>query len=106
MFVALIFLTIGFAQPGAETTGLVGVWPSLVIIALVAYVCGYQLGYGPISWVLIGECFPLHSRTRALGVAAVLNFGLNAIVTLINGPLTEALSQSILFGFFVSMCIV
>jgi MFS family permease len=82
-----------------------GAWAMLVVVALVAYVSGYQFGYGPISWVMIGECFPLHSRTRALGVAAVTNFGINLIVTLTSGSLNAVVSQSTLFYFYAAMCV-
>jgi len=102
MFVALIILTIGF---GLEGGNLEGGWSTAVIFALMLYVSGYQLGFGPITWVLISELFPLHSRARALGVAVICNFALNLLVTLTNGPLVDALGQAALFGIFAGMCV-
>jgi len=114
MLVALLILSIGFgagyeleAVDGSEEGEyvLVGAWPPVVVVALVLYVSGYQVGFGPITWVIIGECFPLHSRTRALGVAAISNFGINLLVTLTNGPLTDAVGASAVFGFYAAMCV-
>ena len=51
-------------------------WSQLIVGALIVYVTGYQVGFGPITWVLIGELFPLHSRARAIGVAVCANFAL------------------------------
>lgn len=104
MLAALVLLAAGFGT--VDPSGAIsGTWSGVVVVALVLYVSGYQMGYGPIAWVLIGECFPLHSRGRALGVAAVLNFGLNAVVTLTSGALTEAVSQSAIFAFYAVMCV-
>ena len=64
------------------------------------------VGFGPITWVLIGEIFPLHCRARAIGVAVCANFALNLLCTLTNGPLVDAVGQAPLFGFFLAMCLV
>jgi len=103
MLFALVILSVAY---GASDDGeLTGVWPDVVLFALVCYVSGYQLGFGPITWVLIGEVFPLHSRTRAIGAAAVLNFAFNMLVTLTNDALLDAVGQAAIFSFYTFMCI-
>merc|ERR1711959_105061 len=102
---ALLLLTMGFANVDSNGNVPHG-WSQLIVGALIVYVTGYQVGFGPITWVLIGELFPLHSRARAIGVAVCANFALNLTTTLLNGPLVESIGQAALFGFFGFMCIV
>lgn len=105
MFCSLCVLFVGFLL-GGEDGGMSGGWATAVEVALITYVTGYQVGFGPITWVLIGEIFPLHSRARAVGSSVVVNFGLNLLTTLANGPLVDALGQATLFAFFAIMCLV
>jgi MFS family permease len=91
MLGALVVLGSAFqlAHPGPThgTIELGGAWPGAVLAALVLYVMGYQIGFGPITWLIISEVFPLHSRSRALSVATLLNFGFNLLTTITLAPL-------------------
>jgi hypothetical protein len=51
------------------------------LVALFLYIGGYQISFGPISWLLISEIFPLNVRSMAVSVAVVTNFATNALVT-------------------------
>merc|ERR1712216_941758 len=51
-----------------------GSWGIATVLALMLYVSGYQVGFGPIAWLLISEVFPLKVRGAALSLAAVINF--------------------------------
>lgn len=111
MLVALIMLFLAFAitydwAGGESAEGMSPFWSSMTLVALIAYVTGYQVGFGPITWVLIGELFPLHSRARAIGFSVFANFSLNLLVTLTNAPLIDAVGQAALFGVYAGMCVV
>mmetsp|Transcript_23812 Transcript_23812/g.34914 ORF Transcript_23812/g.34914 Transcript_23812/m.34914 type:complete len:534 (-) Transcript_23812:29-1630(-) len=54
---------------------------STILGALFLYIGGYQVGFGPIAWLLISELFPLDVRGRAVSAAVVTNFFFNAVVT-------------------------
>ena len=43
----------------------------IILLALFVYIGGYQVGFGPISWLLISEIFPLEVRGKAVSVAVV-----------------------------------
>ena len=82
MFIALVLLAAAFHAGTPLLTDpkeltLPGAWPPLMVLALVLYVCGCQVGFGPIAWLIISEVFPLRSRTRALSLAATANFSFN-----------------------------
>lgn len=40
-----------------------------------------QISFGPISWLMVSEIFPLRVRGRALSLATLVNFGSNALVS-------------------------
>ena len=104
MGLSLLTLTIGFGVSGGETMS-VG-WSSTVVVALIAYVTGYQIGFGPITWVLISELFPMQTRARAIGLSVCFNFVCNFLLAFVNEPLAVAVGRAPLFGFFGVMCVV
>jgi len=85
-----------------EDVGLPKEWALATTAALMLYVSGYQVGFGPISWLLISEVFPLNVRGAALSLAAVVNFASNISMTLTQEVLQEALTPSgVFFGYGV-----
>jgi len=101
MLAALIVLFVGFYlsttdgddENGDPVISLPHGWPPAIIFALVLYVSGYQVGFGPIAWLIISEVFPLHLRTRALSAAVTVNFGFNLLMTFTLKPLQEAFNS-------------
>jgi len=88
-------------------------WPPTVVFALVLYVCGYQVGFGPIAWLIISEVFPLRTRTRALSLAVVANFGFNLLMSFTLELLQDAFDalvpgfgQTLLFSLYAALCVV
>lgn len=75
-------------------------YPYLAVAALLLYVGCYQISFGPISWLMVSEIFPLRTRGRALGVAALVNFGSNAIVALAFAPLQDLVGETYTFLIF------
>jgi hypothetical protein len=53
----------------------------ITLASLMIYVSGYQVGFGPISWLMISEIFPLKIRGKALSISVIVNFGSNILVT-------------------------
>eukprot|EP01094_Clydonella_sp_ATCC50884_P012868 TRINITY_DN2315_c0_g1_i1.p1 TRINITY_DN2315_c0_g1~~TRINITY_DN2315_c0_g1_i1.p1 ORF type:complete len:546 (-),score=205.46 TRINITY_DN2315_c0_g1_i1:1385-3022(-) len=102
MCIALAILSVGYliypppaddgsgAASGDELPRIVSI---LVILAMMIYVSGYQVGFGPISWTMISEIFPLHVRSQALSIAVIVNFVSNVIVTITYKPLQDLLTQ-------------
>lgn len=52
-----------------------------ILVALFTYIGGYQMGFGPIAWLIIAEIFPLELRGKAISLAVVTNFFWNMVVT-------------------------
>lgn len=74
--------------------------PIVAVLALLFYVGCYQVSFGPISWLMVSEIFPLRTRGRGISVAVLVNFASNALVTFLFSPLQELLGASMLFVAF------
>jgi len=72
----------------------------LVILGMFAYIAGYQIGFGPITWLMISEVFPQSIRTQAVAVSVQLNFALNALVQFVVPILQTHIGLPSLFGIF------
>lgn len=81
-------------------------WALATVVALMVYVSGYQVGFGPISWLMISEIFPLSVRGAALSLAAMVNFGSNIAMTLTQKVLLDALTPSGVFGMYFALSLV
>jgi len=57
--------------------------PYSSVVALLLYVGCYQVSFGPVSWLLVGEIFPLAVRSSAIALASFANFGSNFLVSLV-----------------------
>lgn len=77
MLVALALLSVLFLMPTTDTTQI------CILVALVLYIGGYQLGFGPIAWLFISEIFPLEVRGKAVSLAVITNFFWNGVISLI-----------------------
>ena len=81
-----------------------GAWANLV--ALLFYTGAYQASFGPISWLIVGEVFPLSIRGQALALATLTNFGANFLVSLVIPSLQEMFGQSALYFGFAAIGVV
>jgi len=118
MAVALAILGVGFLSQTCKTPGvsvsacsqddiqLSGGWGIATVLALMLYVSGYQVGFGPIAWLLISEVFPLKVRGAAMSIAAIVNFTSNITMTLTLKVLQNMLTTSGVFFVYLGMAFV
>ncbi|KAK9818055.1 hypothetical protein WJX72_006373 [[Myrmecia] bisecta] len=71
------------ALGGSQFASLGGLATWVSLIALLVYVGCYQVSFGPISWLMVGEVFPLAVRGQASALATLTNFGSNFGVSLV-----------------------
>ncbi|GER26907.1 major facilitator superfamily protein [Striga asiatica] len=82
-----------------------GSYPLVAVAALLLYVGCYQISFGPISWLMVSEIFPIRTRGKGISLAVLTNFGSNAIVTFAFSPLKELLGAENLFLLFGAIAI-
>lgn len=71
--------------------------------ALLLYVGCYQISFGPISWLLCGEVFPLQVRGQAIALATLTNFGSNFVVSLLLPTIQESWGQAATYYTFAAI---
>lgn len=77
-----------------------------VIGLLFLYVGGYQIGFGPITWLVLSEIFPLAVRSPAMSVGTLLNFGSNYVVGTLFELERASVGEPALFGTFALVALV
>jgi MFS family permease len=76
------------------------------VVAVFMYVGAYQVSFGPIAWLLVGEIFPQRVRSAAVGAATLTNFGSNFLVSLYLPTIIEDFGRAGTYYLFSAMCIV
>ncbi|WP_395322940.1 sugar porter family MFS transporter [Levilactobacillus parabrevis] len=79
--------------------------PMMIVVFLSIYVAFYSFTWAPLTWVLVGEIFPLAVRGRASGLASSFNWIGSWAVGLIFPILTAAMSQEAVFAIFGIICV-
>lgn len=95
MFLSLAVLGItSLLLPEPSGIGPVGL---ITLACLAAFIFSFGATWGPVVWVLLSEIFPLKIRGAAMGIATVLLWGANFVVSLTFPILLEALGVGYLF---------
>jgi len=77
-----------------------------VLVALFLYIGGYQIGFGPVSWLILSEIFPLHVRGEAIAMGVLQNFFWNLVVTFLFPILLDDMGVGPTFAIFTFLAIV
>ena len=70
-------------------------------MGLGVYIAGYQIGFGPITWLVISEIFPLYARGKAISAAITMNFLCNAIVSFLFPTEYQYLGAPLTFSIYL-----
>lgn len=103
MLVALVMLTAAFYEyhpSDDDDSTSIGATQIAILSAMFIYIGGYQIGFGPIAWLLISEVFPLEVRGQAVAVAVQTNFFWNVVTSYLFPLATQAIGPSFTFGIF------
>ena len=93
----------------AAQLGVVAVW---VLVFMLGYIACFALSVGPVTWVLLSEIFPTRVRGRALGLANILPWTANFLVSqtfpmLDENPwLIERFRHGFPFYLYAGFCVV
>nr|SFZ87201.1 Arabinose-proton symporter [Loigolactobacillus rennini] len=79
--------------------------PMMIVVFLSIYVAFYSFTWAPLTWVLVGEIFPLAIRGRASGLASSFNWIGSWAVGLLFPVMTASMSQEAVFAIFGVICI-
>ncbi|KAK2078217.1 hypothetical protein QBZ16_004085 [Prototheca wickerhamii] len=91
--VSLFSLALASSHVMLHVSHAAAAWTSLA--ALLLFVGSYQLSFGPLSWLMVSEIFPLRVRGQAIAVATFCNFTSNFIVSLLLPSIREAIGPAV-----------
>ena len=95
MALSLAILAItSLVLPEPKGLGLVGI---ITVVCLAGFIVSFAASWGPIVWVMLAEIFPLKIRGAAMGVATLLLWGANFVVSLTFPILLSAVGIGYLF---------
>ena len=79
--------------------------PMMIVGFLCVYVAFYSFTWAPLTWVIVGEIFPLAIRGRASGMASSFNWIGSFLVGLLFPIMTASISQAAVFAIFGFICL-
>ena len=110
MLIALVTLSISFIgddsssssdnnDDSSSSDGL-GAKQIVTLVGMFVYIGGYQVGFGPIAWLMISECFPLEIRGQAVAFAVQMNFFWNMVVQFSVPTIQDTIENMFMFIIF------
>lgn len=91
---------LGYAFESHALAHLIG-W--IAVGSLVLYVGSFAVSLGPAFWLLISELYPLKVRGLAMGLATVVNWGMNLLVAVTFLTLTQMVGKPMTFWIYAAV---
>ncbi len=104
MSLTLAILTLAFAT-GYLSNGTLHLAPTMGMIALVSanlYVVFFNLSWGPVMWVMLGEMFPNQIRGSGLAVSGAAQWTANFLISVSFPVLAKSIGLPITYGFYTA----
>jgi len=108
MSLSLALVVVAFAS-GSLADGhlqLPGRMGTLALVAANAYVVFFNLSWGPVMWVMLGEMFPNQIRGSALAVAGAAQWTSNFVVTVAFPMLLAAAGLAATYGIYLVAAVI
>jgi len=103
MAVTLALVTFAFATASLDATGRLVLSDSMGVLALVAanvYVVFFNMSWGPVMWVMLGEMFPNQIRGSGLAVAGAAQWTSNFLITVTFPVLLAGIGLAGAYGIY------
>lgn len=76
------------------------------VVNLMVFIGFFSIGYGPIPWLMMGELFTAEVKEVAGSMAALFNWGMSFVITVMFSPMQNALNNSGVYWLFAGVCAV
>jgi sugar porter (SP) family MFS transporter len=78
VIMVITLVAAGIVVLNVHDTGTRGI---LMLVMMILYLVGYELGWGAVVWVMMAEVFPLKARAAGMGVSSVVLWAATGIVS-------------------------
>lgn len=104
MAITLSILVFAFANSASDANGnlVLGDYGTLALISANAYVFFFNISWGPVMWVMLGEMFPNQIRGSGLAVSGLAQWGANFAITMTFPLMLASLGLAITYGFYAA----
>ena len=105
MAITLGLVTFAFATGGMDAAGRLQLSDSMGLLALVAanaYVVFFNMSWGPVMWVMLGEMFPNQIRGSGLAVAGLAQWVANFLITWTFPMLLAGIGLAAAYGLYAA----
>ncbi|MEL1265438.1 sugar porter family MFS transporter [Pseudoxanthomonas putridarboris] len=109
MAVSLALVTTAFASASLDAAGKLALSDAMGLLALVAaniYVVFFNMSWGPVMWVMLGEMFPNQIRGSGLAVAGAAQWTSNFAITVTFPILLAGIGLAGAYGIYTVAAIV
>jgi sugar porter (SP) family MFS transporter len=102
MAITLATMVFAFASAGTDAQGnlQLGNLGTLALIAANAYVFFFNLSWGPVMWVMLGEMFPNQIRGSGLAVSGLAQWVANFAITMTFPIMLGSIGLAAAYGFY------
>ena len=103
MSVCLAVMVATFLNASVDSSGNLdlGTSGALTLIAANAYVFFFNLSWGPVMWVMLGEMFPNNIRGSGLAVSGLAQWGSNFLITISFPVLLTTIGLAGAYGLYL-----
>ena len=103
MAVSLAAVVVAFASGSLDAAGKLQLSGAMGVLALAAanvYVVFFNISWGPVMWVMLGEMFPNQIRGSGLAVAGLFQWAANFLVTMTFPMLLAGIGLAATYGLY------
>lgn len=95
MLVSLLMVAVSF-----EAGDVLGV----TLTGICLFMATFSVGFGPLTWVVASEVYPLHVRGAAMGLSTFVNRATSGIITSTYLSMSKAITPAGSFFLFAALC--
>ncbi|MFC5181569.1 sugar porter family MFS transporter [Actinomadura harenae] len=107
LIVSVSLMALATVPMGLAFTTLQGTASSVTALtSTLAYIMAFAVGLGPVFWLLNAEIYPPSARAEAAGLATMVNWLSNFVVSQAFLPLSDAVGQGPAFWVFGVICVI
>jgi len=109
MAVTLILVALAFANGSLDASGKLALshgMGTLALIAANAYVIFFNMSWGPVMWVMLGEMFPNQIRGSGLAVAGAAQWTSNFAITVTFPILLAGIGLAGAYGLYAAAAVI
>ncbi|NMP30073.1 sugar porter family MFS transporter [Thalassotalea sp. M1531] len=102
MAISLLGLVLAFANAGTDVNGnlMLGDMGTFALISANVYVFFFNMSWGPVMWVMLGEMFPNQIRGSGLAIAGLAQWLSNFAITMTFPIMLASVGLAAAYGFY------